>query len=115
MLQDNNTFSNIYVCKVGEIPNGEMRCFHVADRRILIANTEIGVFASDEMCTHEDASLCDGNLTGSLVKCPLHGSRFELQTGEVLDDPADEDLRIYPVVIDGDRIYVKIQTESPRQ
>lgn len=111
-MQQNDTPSQaIYVCPTTEIPNGEMRCFQVLDRRILIANTEIGWFASDEMCTHEDASLCDGNLTDSLVKCPLHGSRFDLRTGKVLDDPADEDLQVYRVVIDRDQIYIEMQTE----
>jgi len=89
---------------------GEMRCFGVSNSRILVAHTPVGFFAADEMCTHEDASLCDGNLSGSLVKCPLHGSRFDLQSGEVLDDPADEDLRIYPVVIDEDKIYIDMRT-----
>lgn len=111
MQQNKPSSCATYVCTTKEIPNGEMRCFRVLDRRILIANTEIGWFASDEMCTHEDASLCDGNLTGSLVKCPLHGSRFDLRTGEVLDDPADEDLRVYPVVIELDQVYIKMQTE----
>jgi len=78
------------------------------DRRLLIAHTEQGFFAADEMCTHEDARLCDGNLNGTLVKCPLHGSRFELTTGKVLDDPAEEDLRVYPVQVEGDSVFVEI-------
>jgi len=107
MQHDNQSPDMTFVCLRDDIPDGEMRCFAVRNSRILIANTKRGYFASDEMCTHEDASLCDGNLTDSLVKCPLHGSRFDLRTGEVLDDPADENLRIYPLVIDNERIYVK--------
>lgn len=77
-------------------------------RRYLIAHTQDGVFAADEMCTHEDASLCDGNLNGHLVKCPLHGSRFDLTSGRVLDDPADEDLVVYDVnVVDG-KVVIKL-------
>lgn len=102
----------IYVCSTDAIPVGEMRCFAIDGSRILIANTSEGYFASDEMCTHEDASLCDGNLTGCLVKCPLHGSRFDLRTGDVLDDPADENLTIYPVVVDDERIYVTLFEDS---
>jgi len=93
------------ICELSDVPFGEMRCFTYEGRRYLIAHTESGVFASDEMCTHEDASLCDGNLTGHLVKCPLHGSRFDLTSGKVLDDPADTDLAVYKVnVVDG-KIY----------
>ena len=96
------------VCNLSEIPLREMRCVSLADRNILVAHTENGVFAADEMCTHEDARLCDGNLTGHLVKCPLHGSRFDLTTGAVLDDPADENLQIYPTTVENDIVYISL-------
>ncbi|MBX2835733.1 MAG: non-heme iron oxygenase ferredoxin subunit [Gammaproteobacteria bacterium] len=98
----------IFVCKTDAIPKGEMRCVELSDRNVLVAHTDSGFRVSDEMCTHEDARLCDGNLSGELVKCPLHGSRFDLVTGSVLDDPATEDLRIYTVTIDESSIYVDI-------
>jgi nitrite reductase/ring-hydroxylating ferredoxin subunit len=88
-----------------------MRCVSLQDRNVLVAHTASGVFVADEMCTHEDARLCDGNLNGTLVKCPLHGSRFDLTTGEVLDDPADENLTIYPVTVEDGTIY--ISTDAP--
>jgi nitrite reductase/ring-hydroxylating ferredoxin subunit len=69
------------------------------------------VFVADEMCTHEDARLCDGNLSGTLVKCPLHGSRFDLITGAVLDDPAEENLVIYPVTIVENNIVIELATD----
>jgi len=89
-----------------------MRCVSLADRNVLVAHSESGVFVSDEMCTHEDARLCDGNLNGHIVKCPLHGSRFDLTTGEVLDDPADENLTTYPVVVENNIIYITLENLS---
>jgi len=88
-----------------------MRCVSLSDRNVLVANTAEGVFVADEMCTHEDARLCDGNLSGTLVKCPLHGSRFDLVTGKVLDDPADIDLVVYPVTIVDNDVFISIHTE----
>lgn len=96
------------VCDLSEIPFKEMRCVSLSDRNVLVAHAESGVFVSDEMCTHEDARLCDGNLNGHIVKCPLHGSRFDLTTGEVLDDPADENLVTYPVTIENNTIYIAL-------
>jgi len=52
---------------------------------------------------------CSGNLSGTKVKCPLHGSRFDLLTGKVLDDPANIDLTTYPVTIVDDAIYIDIK------
>jgi 3-phenylpropionate/trans-cinnamate dioxygenase ferredoxin component len=66
------------------------------------------VFAVDDMCTHEDASLSKGSLHGECIKCPLHGSRFDLNTGEALDEPAEQKLNTYPVRIDGDDIKVEL-------
>ena len=98
----------VSVCKLNEVPMGEMRCVSLSDRNVLVARTDAGVFVADEMCTHEDARLCDGNLNGTLVKCPLHGSRFDLTTGKVLDDPADEDLTVYPSRVEDGEIQIEL-------
>jgi len=107
--------TKIKVCDLSEIPLQEMRCVALTDRNVLVAHTEDGVFVSDEMCTHEDARLCDGNLTGHLVKCPLHGSRFDLTTGAVLDDPAEENLITYPVTIENNTVYIALETPAGNQ
>jgi len=107
--------TKIKVCDLSEIPLKEMRCVALTDRNVLVAHTEDGVFVSDEMCTHEDARLCDGNLTGHLVKCPLHGSRFDLTTGVVLDDPAEENLITYPVTIQNNTVYIALEIPAGNQ
>ena len=107
--------TKIKVCDLSEIPLKEMRCVALTDRNVLVAHTEDGVFVSDEMCTHEDARLCDGNLTGHLVKCPLHGSRFDLTTGAVLDDPAEENLITYPVTIENNTVYIALEIRAGNQ
>jgi 3-phenylpropionate/trans-cinnamate dioxygenase ferredoxin subunit len=68
--------------------------------------------AVEDNCTHEDASLSTGVLTGDLVRCPLHGSRFNVCTGEVLEEPAELNLRTYPVRIEGDRVLVDLAADS---
>jgi 3-phenylpropionate/trans-cinnamate dioxygenase ferredoxin component len=86
---------------------GAMRCYVVNGRRLLVANIEGQYFAADELCPHEDASLCKGNLQGWLVRCPLHGSRFNLRTGQVMEEPAESDLRTYPVKIENGSICIR--------
>ncbi len=106
------TDSLIKVCQLSDVPVKEMRCVSLHDRNVLVAHTSDGVFVADEMCTHEDARLCDGNLSGTLVKCPLHGSRFDLTSGEVLDDPADQNLRVYPVTVQDNDVYISLRTND---
>jgi len=104
--------NTVTVCQLAAVPSGEMRCVDLEDRRVLVAHTKSGVFVADEMCTHEDARLCDGNLNGTLVKCPLHGSRFDLVTGAVLDDPASEPLRIYPTRVEQQNVVIELDDQD---
>lgn len=90
----------------GELAPGTMRRVDIGGHRILLANVDGRICAAADTCTHEDASLSTGSLHGVLVKCPLHGSRFNVCTGEALEEPAEDNLRIYPVRTEGDRVLV---------
>ena len=71
------------VCPLGALPRGEARRVE-ADPPIAVFHTDDGeVFAIDDTCTHQDASLADGWVEGCEVECPLHASRFDLRTGAV--------------------------------
>ena len=93
---------------------GTMQRIDVRGRRILLANVHGRLCAVDDRCTHEEASLSTGVLRGELVKCPLHGSRFNVCTGKALEEPAEEDLRTYPVRLEGGRILIGLpEGETP--
>jgi len=94
--------------QAGELAPGRMKRVDVGGRRILLANVAGRICAVDDTCTHEDASLSTGVLRDELVKCPLHGSRFNVCTGKALEEPAEQDLRTYPVRLDGGRILVGV-------
>ena len=66
------------------------------------------LFATDDVCTHAYALLSDGFVEDGCNECPLHQARFDLRTGKVLCEPATEDLKTYPVRVEGDSIYVGI-------
>ena len=96
----------IKVVAVDTLPPGKMRRVEVAGQRILLANVAGKFYATDDTCTHEDASLSTGFLKGEWVKCPLHGSRFNVCTGAVVDEPADVNLRTYAVRVVGNDVAV---------
>ena len=58
--------------------------------------------ATQAKCTHRQGPLSKGKLDGSTVTCPLHGSQFNVCTGEVLRGPATDPLKTYRVIVDGD-------------
>ena len=99
----------IEAARAGELRPGTMKRIDVRGRRILLANVAGRLYAVDDTCTHEEASLSRGVLKGELVKCPLHGSRFNVCTGEALEEPAEENLRTYPVRLEGERILIGLR------
>ena len=99
----------IQVAVTGDIKPGKMKRLDLAGKCILLANVDGRFYATDDSCTHEDASLSTGSLKGEWVKCPLHGSRFNVCTGQVLDEPADENLKTYAVRVEGDAIWLDIK------
>ena len=62
----------------------------------------------DDMCSHEDAWLTLGRLDGARVKCPLHGSRFCLRSGEPLEEPADEPVRCHAVTVHEQHLVIEL-------
>jgi len=91
-----------------ELPDGTMLPVTVAAVQLLLVNVEGTVHAVAPLCTHEQADLADGELEGASIVCPLHYSRFDLLTGEVLDPPADEPLRVYEARVAAGRIQVRV-------
>lgn len=101
-------------CATAELPPGRMKCVDLGGRRILIANVDGRYCAVDDTCTHEDASLSRGVLRGQWVKCPLHGSRFNVCTGEVEEEPAETALCTYPVRVEDGQVCVGFSEEDRR-
>ena len=99
----------VQLATLDQLKPGKMLCVQHNGKRLLLANVDGTIHACNEMCPHEEISLGLGALQGNQLKCSLHGSRFDLLTGKVLDEPCEEDLKIYPVKLEGDEIYVTIE------
>lgn len=91
---------------LADIPIGQMRRVEYAPEPILLVNVDQHIYALCDTCPHEDASLASGALQGEFVKCPLHGSRFDVRDGTVQEEPAEHDLTVYEVRIDGEDILL---------
>ena len=62
----------------------------------------------DRICTHEAVHLEDGLVMDDEIECPMHQGIFNIKSGEALSPPACEDLKTYPVKVDNDKIFIKI-------
>jgi 3-phenylpropionate/trans-cinnamate dioxygenase ferredoxin subunit len=74
----------------------------------LVAKVDKEYFAVDNMCSHENSELILGCLKDKTIKCSLHGSYFDLETGKPLNEPADEPIKTYPTVIKDNNICIEI-------
>ena len=97
------------VASVDEIPADSMKRVDAGSTPICLAHAEDGSFyALNDVCTHEEFSLSDGELWGMDVECPQHGSRFNLQTGKVTGLPAVIPAQTYPVRVEDGDVYVDV-------
>ncbi len=79
----------------------------VNGKKVALFKVEGGYFAISDTCTHEEASISEGDVDGNIVACPRHGARFDVKTGAVLSLPAMRPLETYEVKVDGDDILLK--------
>ncbi|HXX72545.1 MAG TPA: non-heme iron oxygenase ferredoxin subunit [Candidatus Acidoferrales bacterium] len=101
-----NLVDYVKVCDIAEVSLGSMHPVDVAGMRLMIVNVNGQLYATDRICTHEEADLSTGFLVGSIVTCPLHLSRFDLVTGEVQNTPASVPLKTYSLKVEGTSVYV---------
>jgi 3-phenylpropionate/trans-cinnamate dioxygenase ferredoxin subunit len=94
---------------VDEVPDGTMKMAFVdGTDQVLVINIGGRFRAVQGICTHEYFELDKGFLTAGTLTCALHLSRFDLESGEPLDPPAELPLAIYAVVVEDGRVLIEI-------
>ena len=98
--------SKIKLINVNDIKNDDMLQVSINGENYLIAKINDRFFVTSDMCTHEDAELTMGCLKGTTVKCPLHGSYFDLTSGLALNEPAEDPISVYKTIIENNHLYI---------
>jgi 3-phenylpropionate/trans-cinnamate dioxygenase ferredoxin subunit len=98
----------VKACDASNVGSGELYGFDYDDKKILLANLDGKIYATDRICTHAEADLSTGILSEEGVRCPLHLSVFNLENGKPQNPPAEESLKTYNVKIDKNEIYVEV-------
>ena len=97
--------SEIVIADETELSPGQMKKVEVAGKKLLLANADGKYFLVDEMCSHEDFSLYLGCIQDKRIKCSLHGSYFNLETGQPEEEPACEPIGTYAVTLKDGKVY----------
>jgi 3-phenylpropionate/trans-cinnamate dioxygenase ferredoxin subunit len=100
----------IEVCRVEDLPPGEVRLVEWEDLEIGVFNCAGTLYAIEDRCSHDNGPLVEGELdeASCTVECPRHGSRFDLKTGQPKTLPAYVPVDTFPVIIDGETIKLEV-------
>jgi 3-phenylpropionate/trans-cinnamate dioxygenase ferredoxin subunit len=100
----------VAACGVGDVAAEDVIRFDHGGRSIAIYRTADGrYFATDGLCTHEQAPLSDGLVMGCIIECPKHNGRFDFTTGKATRRPARIDLKTYLVKVEAGTVFVLIE------
>jgi 3-phenylpropionate/trans-cinnamate dioxygenase ferredoxin subunit len=102
----------ILVGPLADLPDGRGVRVDAAGHRIAVFRVGDLVHALGDRCSHAEASLSEGEVCDGAVECPLHGSEFDLVTGEPGSFPATRPVDVYVTeVTDGD-VYVNLDSSE---
>lgn len=102
------------VAKTSDVTPGQGHVVQLddLDLRIALFQIEGEITCIEDVCTHDDGPLAEGELEGEVIQCPRHGAKFNVKSGAVLSMPAVTPVRSFPVEVrDGD-IYVDLPEEG---
>ncbi|MCZ2814401.1 MULTISPECIES: Rieske (2Fe-2S) protein [unclassified Modestobacter] len=100
------------VCALSEVPEEGSLRIELADIDVAVVQLDGEVYAIQDVCSHADVPLTDGDVDdvdgAPTIECALHGSCFDLRTGQPTNLPATEPVPVYPVRVEGDDVLVDV-------
>ncbi|MBN1093096.1 non-heme iron oxygenase ferredoxin subunit [Blastococcus sp. TML/M2B] len=104
------------VCGLSDVPESGALRVELADVDVAVVRFEGQLYALEDRCSHADVPLSEGDveLNGSAptIECFLHGSCFDLRTGEPTNLPATEPVDVYPVRVEGEDVFVDTEASA---
>lgn len=98
----------VAAAKVDEVPAGGKKVVEINGVSVIVVNTKDKIFAVRNLCSHAHETLECGRVRAGWISCPVHGARFDLETGNPMNPPATMPIETYEVRIEGDTIEVAV-------
>jgi 3-phenylpropionate/trans-cinnamate dioxygenase ferredoxin component len=102
----------VKACAVDAVTDGAAMRVVVDGIPLAIVRSSGEVYAIQDVCSHANVALSEGEIEDQTIECWLHGSRFDLVTGRPTGLPATVPVPVYPVKIDGDDILVAVPSKT---
>jgi nitrite reductase/ring-hydroxylating ferredoxin subunit len=81
----------------------------VSDQEIAIYRLSGQFYATEDACTHGQASLSEGVVIGGVIECPIHQGRFCIKTGQPRGGPVSVALRTFATKVENGKIFVQLE------
>lgn len=92
----------VAVAVLNEVSPDTVKEVQMGHLSILLCNSEDRIFAVINRCSHAEEPLACGRVRYGWIACPMHGARFDLETGEAMNPPAKDPIQTFPVrVVEG--------------
>jgi nitrite reductase/ring-hydroxylating ferredoxin subunit len=99
----------VRVAAKADVAEGKCLGVRVGSKEIAVYHLKGGDYcATDNVCTHEYALLSDGWMENGCIECPLHAAQFDIRTGRALSAPADVNIAVFPVKLEGEDVLVNL-------
>ena len=93
---------------VTNIPEGDVIAVAVGNTEVALYQVNGEIFATDNICSHGHARLCEGFLDGHEIECPLHQGKFDVRSGQPTCAPVSEPIKTYPLKIEGGKVWLDL-------
>ena len=80
----------------------------IGETQVAVVRLEDGIYAVDDVCTHEYALLSEGFCEDGKLECPLHQACFDIRTGKALNEPAEVPVATYPTKVEDGAVFVQV-------
>jgi 3-phenylpropionate/trans-cinnamate dioxygenase ferredoxin subunit len=104
------------VCALSDVPERGAVRVELEDVDIAVARLDGELYALDDVCSHAEVALSEGDVDvvdgAPTIECWLHGSCFDLRTGEPTNLPATEPVSVHPVRVEGEDVLVDVDVPS---
>ena len=108
---ENSKVEFLDIAPASELPNGERLFVEIEGRSIVIFNIAGQFYSIEDVCSHDDGPVGEGELDGYNVVCPRHGGEFDVRTGKAVQLPAVVDIAAYPVRVEDGMLQIGIPKE----
>ena len=98
----------VKVARAADVQEGRAKVVEAAGKRLALARVGGQVYAVQDLCTHDNGPLGEGEVIGETIECPRHGARFDVKTGQPVTLPAVMPVKTFPVKTSGDEILVEL-------